>query len=309
VGRLVAVYASRRRGGGGSDAVKSVFTGGSVLVVADCGDQTAALMPFWTLAVPMPSFFDTEQKTETISLNEPAIPVIPVENSQPGETDAEPTENLIAETLPAAPVTPPWYRIITWQSWLLWAWLIVVVMQIVRVVLLRIRLGQMLRTAVPATGELATLMQNATNLLGSSSGADGFRLFAVCLRNFSPGDRVTEIADILVRFQTHATGIAARIGPRQTARFVVGLDTETCSDDLFLSSVCALGQLPHSAGTGTLLRSTGNGPQQPKRRRLRRHPHTSRQPHLGTGRVENSGCHLSRIGRGCFVIKTEKQIS
>ena len=124
------------------------------------------LRPFWSVAIPMPSFFETEHETETITLNEPAIPVIPVDDFPPEETDAGPAVNLITDALPAASVTPPWYLNITWQSWLLWAWMIVVLVQIIRVVWLRIRLAGLLRTAVPATGELATLMQDSVKLLG-----------------------------------------------------------------------------------------------------------------------------------------------
>jgi beta-lactamase regulating signal transducer with metallopeptidase domain len=123
------------------------------------------LMPFWSVAIPMPSFFDTENETETITLNEPAIPVIPVEGFPSEETNAGSTVNRIADVLPATHVTHPWYRVITWQSWLLSMWLIVVVMQISRVVWLRIRLARLLRTAVPATGELAMLMLSTVELL------------------------------------------------------------------------------------------------------------------------------------------------
>jgi len=124
------------------------------------------LMPFWTLAISMPSFFDIESDTEPIALNESVLPLIPDDASQPRETDAVPALNLIADALPATPVTPPWYRVITWQSWLLSTWMVIVLTQIIRVVWLRIRLGQMLKKAVPASEELATLLQNATKLLG-----------------------------------------------------------------------------------------------------------------------------------------------
>ncbi|MCH7688737.1 MAG: M56 family metallopeptidase [Planctomycetes bacterium] len=124
------------------------------------------LMPFWTLAVPIPSLFDTKRKTYTITLNEPAIPLIPVEDSPAGQLDRKLPADLPGDRTPAASVTSASYREITWQSWLLWTWLVVVLTQIMRVVWLRIRLGQMLRTAVPAPGELAALLQNATELLG-----------------------------------------------------------------------------------------------------------------------------------------------
>jgi len=126
------------------------------------------LMPFWTWAIPLPSLFDIESETEQIALNEPALPLIPDDASQSGETDTESAMNLITDALPATPVTP-WYRVITWQSWLLWTWMVVVLVQIIRVLWLRIRLGQMLKKAVPASGELATLLNNAAELLGLKS--------------------------------------------------------------------------------------------------------------------------------------------
>ena len=124
------------------------------------------LMPFWTLAVPIPSLFDTKRKTYTITLNEPAIPLIPVEDSPAGQLDRKLPADLPGDRTPAASVTSASYREITWQSWLFWTWLVIVLMQIMRVVWLKIRLARLLRTAVPATGEFATLMQSTNALLG-----------------------------------------------------------------------------------------------------------------------------------------------
>lgn len=151
-------------------AVISILLGRSSPVVRYWLWQIVAikllLMPFWTLAVPIPSFFDTKRETDTIALNESAIPVIPVEDSPSGQLDRKLPAELPGTSTPASAVTPVWFRIITWQSWLLSTWLVVVLMQIMRVVWLRIRLAGLLRTAVPAAGELATLLQNATELLG-----------------------------------------------------------------------------------------------------------------------------------------------
>jgi beta-lactamase regulating signal transducer with metallopeptidase domain len=123
------------------------------------------LMPFWTMAVPMP----------LLSLNEPS--------QQPALRDeaalAAPPADGLAEfagvelTSPPqpfagfAPQTPPSAtEQLSWQSWLLIAWLLVVLAQFALLAWQRVRLRRLLRQSAPAPEPMRALVAELAGQLG-----------------------------------------------------------------------------------------------------------------------------------------------
>ncbi len=137
------------------------------------------LMPFWTLAIPMPSRYSEESPGATV-LDGPVLdgPVLdgPVLNG-PAEETAAP-EPLASPLFPLAPnATPndpppeperPWgqLREVTWWSWLLTGYLAIVLWQLVRLLLQRVRLKRLLIGATPADDELATMVNELAGSMG-----------------------------------------------------------------------------------------------------------------------------------------------
>ena len=123
------------------------------------------LMPFWTFAIPLPSWAESR----------------PVEQSAAFEPVASPGDNLdrpinlrpapiseghdIAVAPPAMPFWEP-LSAIGWQAWLLLAWFAVVVWQFVRLLIQRLRLAGLLRRAVPAEGGIAELVADLARQIG-----------------------------------------------------------------------------------------------------------------------------------------------
>ncbi len=128
------------------------------------------LMPFWTLAVPMPFWYSpatpevtmpvetlSEGSAEDIAVPEPlALPAF--DGPMPESPTAEPSR--------------PWQQIqsVTWWSWLLVGYLGVVLWQLARLLLQRARLKRLLREATPAEGEPAAMAQELVQELARSMG-------------------------------------------------------------------------------------------------------------------------------------------
>ena len=125
------------------------------------------LMPFWTLAIPLPSWAGGS-RTGRALIEEPPEDFRPASQGSNGPVDVEPvgTEPVereaggtsVPDSSPEAGL-PSWgLAKITWQSWLLIGWSAMVVLQLVGLLWQRIRLGLLLRRALPADAELVSLV-------------------------------------------------------------------------------------------------------------------------------------------------------
>jgi beta-lactamase regulating signal transducer with metallopeptidase domain len=115
------------------------------------------LMPFWTFAIPLPSWAESKPIEQAASIQPPAGWDKNV--YKPDLAKALPSGNTPDAT--AAPdVTPFWEPLaaIGWQGWLLSVWCIAVLWQIIRLFGQRLRLDRLLKRAVPTEGELAALV-------------------------------------------------------------------------------------------------------------------------------------------------------
>lgn len=122
------------------------------------------LMPFWTLAVPMPFWADNIQPQgfEVAALPGSAPPV------PDGLTRPESIESLDSSSAGQSEGDSVFAGLgrLTWQSWLLLGWGAAVALQVSRLVRQRIQLGRLLREAVPADENLAALVGDLADRLG-----------------------------------------------------------------------------------------------------------------------------------------------
>ncbi len=114
------------------------------------------LMPFWTLAIPMPSWYSQQSPGVTVLDGLP-------EETAPPEQLASPLPPAVPNATPDDPPPQrerPWdqLREVTWRSWLLTGYLATVFWQLVRLWLQRVRLKRLLRGAAPAEDETATMV-------------------------------------------------------------------------------------------------------------------------------------------------------
>ncbi len=122
------------------------------------------LMPFWTLAIPMP-WWSSEQSPGITS------PGGPAEEITLPEDFPSPAVPPVLTATPGAPAPQrehPWDRLqeVTWQSWLWIGYLAIVLGQLVRLWRQRARLKRLLREATPAEGETATLVRELARSMG-----------------------------------------------------------------------------------------------------------------------------------------------
>ncbi len=120
------------------------------------------LMPFWSLAVPLPSWTWRTPPSQPVTLEPP--------ESQPPKEFADGASRLVLphRTSSAAarrpgsrPPNPSWgelWATISWQTWLFLAWFAVVLWQILRLLRQRAWLARLLRQAVAPDEELARLV-------------------------------------------------------------------------------------------------------------------------------------------------------
>jgi beta-lactamase regulating signal transducer with metallopeptidase domain len=123
------------------------------------------LMPFWTFAIPMPPVIATYRVLST-----------PEPENAPLAKSTEPADAPTATLAPAdytdgvSNLKPPVAAVslprVTWQSWLLVAWVAVVIAQIGRLLWQRQRLRRLLREAKPADSALTTLVTELTRQIG-----------------------------------------------------------------------------------------------------------------------------------------------
>ena len=128
------------------------------------------LMPFWSLAVPLPSWARRTPPSQPVTLEPP--------ETQPPEEFADGPSRLVRphrspmpqrEGPEAAPKSPSWgelWATISWQAWLMSAWFAVVVWQILRLLRQRAWLARLLRQAVAPDAELARLVAELAGSIG-----------------------------------------------------------------------------------------------------------------------------------------------
>lgn len=123
------------------------------------------LMPFWTFAIPLPSWAEKPPVERSASLQPP---VRLDDNSLKPELAKTLPPAKAAEN-PAAPAATPFWEPLTaigWQAWLLAAWCAVVAWQVMRLFVQRLRLAQLLRRAAPIDGDLVTLVAELVRQIG-----------------------------------------------------------------------------------------------------------------------------------------------
>ncbi len=115
------------------------------------------LMPFWSLAVPMPLW------PERTPPSQPAMLQPPKEFADSPSRLALPHSSPTPESTPveSAPRSPSWGELlamISWEAWLFLAWLAVVVWQLLRLLRQRVWLARLLRHSVAPDRELVQLV-------------------------------------------------------------------------------------------------------------------------------------------------------
>ncbi|MGD0516838.1 MAG: M56 family metallopeptidase [Thermoguttaceae bacterium] len=124
------------------------------------------LMPFWTLAIPLPTWWQNSSTEQSVVFQPIEIAnkeaVRPVFQHPPALTTGPGTDVAHAPSL--------WEKIgeIKWQAWLLLIWFLMVFWQFVRLVIQRIRLAKLFKQAGPANGELAGLVAELAGQIGLS---------------------------------------------------------------------------------------------------------------------------------------------
>jgi beta-lactamase regulating signal transducer with metallopeptidase domain len=123
------------------------------------------LMPFWTLAVPLPSFGFAAATDRTAEVSAATSTVAPgVDERLPVVDVDSPPASLDANTT-SPPNATARYSQVVWQSWLLSAWLAVVAVQLIRLTRQRLQLGRLLKQASPAETALVDLMKTTADQL------------------------------------------------------------------------------------------------------------------------------------------------
>ncbi|MFZ1936264.1 MAG: M56 family metallopeptidase [Thermoguttaceae bacterium] len=114
------------------------------------------LMPVWTFAIPLPSWAESKPAERSASFQPPMG--FGKNGFKPAFPNAPPSARATDATDAAQPA-PFWELLaaIGWQAWLLLIWCVVVFWQVVRLLGQRLRLGRLLRRALPAGGELAEM--------------------------------------------------------------------------------------------------------------------------------------------------------
>jgi bla regulator protein blaR1 len=123
------------------------------------------LMPFWTLAIPLPTWWESNQPEKASAIRPSEYPA--------GELDRtvikKPFPTAQGAETKTAPTTPPvWDKLkeLSWRAWLLIVWILVVIMQIGRLLLQHFRLKKLLRRAKPIGGEIATIVADLARQIG-----------------------------------------------------------------------------------------------------------------------------------------------
>jgi len=164
------------------------------------------LMPFWTMTVPVRflSLDGGSQRSALLDEAEPAaLPAdVPMRFA---EVDWIGTPQAITPL----PALPPWKTIqeISWQSWLLIGWLLVVVAQFAVLAWQRVVLRRLLREAALAPESLRALVGELAGQLGlrrDHGSRHRGRLLVLCVRRMAAGARAAQEPSRHARWRTVA---------------------------------------------------------------------------------------------------------
>ncbi len=128
------------------------------------------LMPFWSLAVPLPSWLQRTPPSLPAELQSPE-PQPPSEFADNASRSVRPHSFPMPQSEGREPIPqgPSWRDVlamISWQTSLWAAWMLAILWQILRVFRQRLRLGRLLRSAVAPEGELAELVTELASSIG-----------------------------------------------------------------------------------------------------------------------------------------------
>ena len=168
-GRPLAVDAAGGAGGAGGLVPAAVLARGPLLAMADRRHQApadallvagraAALVGTWTSAQPTHNLAAARDPAVRRSSPKPEPVVLPHQSPLPQREGTEPV-----------PQSPTWGELlatISWQAWLMSAWLAVIVWQLLRLLRQRLWLARLLRQAVAPDGELAQLVAELAGSIG-----------------------------------------------------------------------------------------------------------------------------------------------
>ncbi|MGD0383201.1 MAG: M56 family metallopeptidase, partial [Thermoguttaceae bacterium] len=124
------------------------------------------LMPFWTLAIPLPTWWQNSSPQQSI-VHQPGE-IVNKESVRP--VFHHPSGSTTGPGADIAHLPSLWEKIgeIKWQAWLLLVWFLIVFWQLVRLVIQRIRLAKLLKQAVPANAGFAGLVAELAGQIGLS---------------------------------------------------------------------------------------------------------------------------------------------
>jgi bla regulator protein blaR1 len=123
------------------------------------------LMPFWTFAIPLPSWVASRPVERAIAFQ----PEMKTADNLLRPAARNTTETNGAAGPAASPPAPSFWEplaAITWQTWLMSAWSVAVLWQILRLLGQRLRLASLLKRGVAVQGDLAALVADLAREIG-----------------------------------------------------------------------------------------------------------------------------------------------
>jgi beta-lactamase regulating signal transducer with metallopeptidase domain len=125
------------------------------------------LMPFWTLAIPFPAWWHGSPPAQAASASPTDVrSADAMRPKSPGPMPLAERGGSSAEPVPSVSPLREAVAAVGWQSWLLFAWATIVILQIARLAVQRIRLAKLLEKAAPAGAELAGLVAELARHIG-----------------------------------------------------------------------------------------------------------------------------------------------
>lgn len=122
------------------------------------------VMPFWTLAVPIPAWWESKVPAplDSPAAERSVVDAGPMPLKSPRAVEGVP----VAQAPPAEDSFWKSLSSATWKAWLLSAWSAIVLWQIVRLAVQRLRLSRLLKQGVPPDTELVALVADLSGQIG-----------------------------------------------------------------------------------------------------------------------------------------------
>ena len=236
------------------------------------------LMPFWSLAVPLPSWTWRTPPSQPATLQPPESQTAQGvrRRPQPVGPPASYFQCRSARARKPPHKSPSWgelWAAISWRTWLMSAWFAVVVWQILRLLRQRAWLARLLRQAVAPDEELARLVAELAGTIGLRRPPT-----ILCVGPDCPLFVCGPWRPALVL----PGPLMSTLGPAERRQVILhelahvkrrdllwGWTAEIAQSSLLLPPAGLVGGLSAAAGAGTGLRPTGDGPQRASARRLR----------------------------------------